>query len=49
MSKTGDDVIDYRHAKEKFEDATLLTEEGGSHGYDEFETKMETIQHFFNL
>jgi predicted esterase YcpF (UPF0227 family) len=38
-----------RYAKKKFEDSTLLIEEGGSHGYDEFETKMETIQDFFNL
>ncbi len=47
LLQMGDDVIDYRDAKKKFEDATLLIEEGGSHGYDEFETKMEIIQHFF--
>ncbi len=48
LLQKGDDIIDYRDAEKKFEQSTLIIEEGGSHGYDNFETKMNIIKNYFS-
>ncbi|MGN0902446.1 MAG: YqiA/YcfP family alpha/beta fold hydrolase [Succinivibrio sp.] len=43
----GDEVLDYRIAEQFFKDACLNVEDGGSHTYDNFESKIPEILSFF--
>jgi len=49
LLQTGDDVLDYHEAVEKFAGAQIDLEEGGSHGYDGFERKLEKIAAFLEI
>jgi len=49
LLQTGDTVLDYREAAEKFGGAKIDIEEGGSHGYEGVERKMESIKDFLKL
>jgi predicted esterase YcpF (UPF0227 family) len=49
LLQTGDDVLDYREAVKKFRGAQIDIEEGGSHGYEGFERKIEKIIKFLEL
>lgn len=46
LLQKGDETLDYNHAAAKFSDAYLVIEEGGSHGFDNFEQKLATIEDF---
>jgi len=46
LLQTGDDVLDYREAAEKFAGAKIDIEEGGTHGYEGIERKIEAIRSF---
>jgi len=46
LLQSGDEVLDYREALEKYEGATIDLEEGGTHGYEGLERKIEKIASF---
>ncbi len=46
MVQLGDELIDHRTTIDFLPGATLEIEEGGSHGYENFESKMERLRHF---
>ena len=46
MLQTGDDVLDYRVAKERFTGSKMIIEKGGSHAFDGFENHLKTIEEF---
>ena len=47
MLQTGDDLLDYRVALERYPEAERVVEEGGSHAFDGFENHLERIASFF--
>lgn len=47
LLQTGDEVLDYRYALEFFKDIPVDVENGGSHRYDNFESKIGSILKFF--
>ncbi|MCH9814129.1 MAG: esterase [Epsilonproteobacteria bacterium] len=46
LLQKGDETLDYTQAASKFSDAYLVIDEGGSHGYDDFEKKLPMIEAF---
>lgn len=46
MVQTGDEVLDYRDAAGKFQDATLLIHENGDHSYQNYEGELPAIIDF---
>lgn len=49
LLQTGDEVLDYRRAAEKYAGAQIEIEKGGSHGYEGFERKIGQIVAFLGL
>jgi len=47
--QTADETLDYRHAAEKYSDTQLVIEQGGSHGYDDFDVIVPRILQFAGL
>lgn len=47
MLQTGDAILDYREALDRFPQAERLVIEGGSHGFDRFEDYMGVIRQFY--
>ena len=45
--QTGDELLDYKDAKEKYEEAEVIIEAGGSHSFDNIERHLEDIRRFF--
>lgn len=43
LLQSGDQVLDYRIAAQKFKDSKLIIEEGGSHHFDNFIAQKDTI------
>lgn len=48
LLQTGDEVLDYRYSLEFFKDIDVDVERGGSHRYDNFESKIDKILKFFH-
>ncbi len=46
LLQTGDDVIDYRQALQKFPDSPRILQQGGSHAFDDFDRQIPTIMRF---
>ncbi|MDF1883327.1 esterase [Sulfurimonas sp. SAG-AH-194-C21] len=46
LLQTGDESLDYKHAAQKFSDATLDIEEGGSHSYEGIERQFKNVKKF---
>ncbi len=46
LLQKGDELLDYKQAEDKFRDSNLIIEEGGSHRFDGFESKIEIIKEF---
>lgn len=46
MVQTGDEVLDYRHAVEKYRGARQLVIKGGDHGFSDFATHIDAILDF---
>ena len=46
MVETGDEVLDYRHAVERYRGARQLVIEGGDHGFGDFEKYIEAVFEF---
>ncbi|VAW57625.1 Esterase YqiA [hydrothermal vent metagenome] len=49
MLQTGDEVLNYKHALDKYVGAPSIVEEGGDHGFAEFERHQETILAFCGI
>jgi predicted esterase YcpF (UPF0227 family) len=49
MVETGDEVLDYRHAVEKYRGARQLVIEGGDHGFSDFADHIETALEFCGI
>lgn len=49
MLQTGDDILDYREALEKYADCPSIVEQDGSHEFSEFERYLDTILSFCNV
>jgi len=49
LLQTGDTVLDYKQAEQKFLGANIIIKEGGSHSYDGFENKVDLIKEFLSL
>lgn len=47
LVQKGDELLDYREALEKLPRARAVVEEGGSHGFDNFESQRGVIEEFF--
>jgi predicted esterase YcpF (UPF0227 family) len=43
MVETGDEVLDYRHAVERYRGAQQLVIEGGDHGFSDFEKHIDAV------
>ncbi|EGG99283.1 Putative esterase2C [gamma proteobacterium IMCC2047] len=46
LLQTADETLDYREAAEKYANAQLCIEQGGSHGFDDFEQKIPQLLEF---
>ncbi len=46
MVETGDEVLDYRHAVDRYRGAQQLVIEGGDHGFSNFSDYLETVFEF---
>lgn len=49
LVETGDEVLDYRHAVEKYRGAQQLVIEGGDHGFSDFAHYLDTVLVFAGL
>lgn len=49
MVQTGDEVLDYRHAVEKYQSCQVIVQDGGDHSFINFENMLPKIALFFNL
>ena len=49
MVQTGDEVLDYQHAVEKYQQSHLCIQRGGDHSFVNFEKMMPEIVEFFQL
>lgn len=48
LLQKADNILDYKEAQEKFKDSKLIIEEGGSHRFENFKSKIEIIKNFAN-
>ena len=46
LAQTGDEVLDYREAVEQYHDARQIVIQGGDHGFQNFDTYIDTILSF---
>lgn len=46
MAETGDEVLDYRHAVERYRGARQLVIEGGDHGFSDFADYLDPVLEF---
>lgn len=49
MVQTGDEVLDYQEAVDKFQHCRLIKEQGGDHSFIGFDKKLPIIAEFFQL
>jgi predicted esterase YcpF (UPF0227 family) len=49
MVQTGDEVLDYQQAVEKYQHSRLIVEQGGDHSFIGFDKKLPTIADFLQL
>ncbi len=47
LLQKGDTLLDYKDAQKAFCDARLVIEEGGSHSFENFQSKLSMIEDFF--
>lgn len=46
LLQMGDELLDYRLAQRKYEEATIIVDEGGNHSYENIESKFSIIESF---
>lgn len=49
LVQSGDETLDYREAMQKYAACAGVLEAGGSHGFDDFETRIPAIFNFLGL
>lgn len=49
MVQTGDEVLNYQQAVEKYQDCRLIVQQGGDHSFIDFDKNLPTISAFFQL
>ena len=49
MVQTGDEVLDYQQAVEKYQACELIVQSGGDHSFVEFDNMLPDIVDFFQL
>ena len=49
LLQKGDELLDYKDAKKKYEGAKVIIEDGGSHRFDNIERYFEEIRAFFEV
>jgi predicted esterase YcpF (UPF0227 family) len=49
MVQTGDEVLDYQQATEKYDDCQLIVQRGGDHSFIDYSKMLPKIAMFFNL
>ena len=49
MVQTGDEVLDYQQAVDKFQHSYLIIEQGGDHSFKNFDKRLPMIAEFFQL
>ncbi len=49
LLQTGDETLDYQEAAEKYQQSTLLIEEGGEHAFSGFEKHITQLLNFCNI
>ena len=49
LTQTGDETLDYKQGVEKYSASKQIVEQGGCHGFDNFEQHIPTILEFFDL
>jgi len=49
FSQKGDELLDYKEAVDKFQDAKIVLEDGGSHSFDGIQRHFELIRTFFAI
>jgi len=49
MVQTGDEVLNYEQAAEKYQHCRLIVQDGGDHSFINFDTCLPTISDFFKL
>ncbi len=49
LLQTGDEILDYRDAEGYYRGCPTLIEPGGSHAFEDFESRIDDILHFFGL
>jgi len=49
MLQTGDEVLDYQQAVEKYRHCQLTIEQGGDHSFINYENALPKVASFFNL
>ncbi len=49
MVQTGDEVLDYQQAVDKYQQSTLLVQQGGDHSFVDYQKMLPTIAQFFQL
>ncbi|CBL46472.1 Predicted esterase [gamma proteobacterium HdN1] len=47
LTQTGDETLDYREGIERYRNSPQIVEQGGSHGFDNFEEHLPGIMEFF--
>lgn len=48
MLQTGDEVLDYQQAEQKYQQCHVITEQGGDHSFINFQTHLPDIMNFFS-
>ncbi len=48
LLQTGDEILDYRDALQKYRDCDVIVEQGGSHSFDGFKRHLDRILSFCN-
>lgn len=49
LAQTGDETLDYRKAVKLYDGCKQIVQQGGSHGFDDFELMVPEIFHFFGI
>jgi hypothetical protein len=49
MVQTGDEVLDYQQAVDKYYNSQLIIQSGGDHSFVDYQQMLPTIMKFFKL
>jgi len=49
MLQTGDEVLDYRQAEQKYQECSLIVQQGGDHSFIDYQNMLPALVKFFQL